>query len=109
MEARNTYRDVPPTLRHSCSYKHRLAKRKGRWSYFQRPSSYLAPQVGLEPTTLRLTAECSAIELLRNECGCTVREFATSRNGFITNRCGNGQGELIRLSCILFLLYGEMR
>ena len=29
----------------------------------------LAPQVGLEPTTLRLTAECSAIELLRNEEG----------------------------------------
>ena len=26
----------------------------------------MAPQVGLEPTTLRLTAECSAIELLRN-------------------------------------------
>ena len=26
---------------------------------------FLAPQVGLEPTTLRLTAECSAIELLR--------------------------------------------
>ena len=25
----------------------------------------LAPQVGLEPTTTRLTAECSAIELLR--------------------------------------------
>ena len=30
-------------------------------------SKKLAPQVGLEPTTLRLTAECSAIELLRNE------------------------------------------
>ena len=28
-------------------------------------SALLAPQVGLEPTTLRLTAECSAIELLR--------------------------------------------
>ena len=28
--------------------------------------SVLAPQVGLEPTTTRLTAECSAIELLRN-------------------------------------------
>ena len=28
--------------------------------------TFLAPQVGLEPTTLRLTAECSAIELLRN-------------------------------------------
>jgi hypothetical protein len=26
----------------------------------------LAPEVGLEPTTLRLTAECSAIELLRS-------------------------------------------
>src|SRR6185295_364841 len=26
----------------------------------------VAPQVGLEPTTLRLTAECSAIELLRS-------------------------------------------
>ena len=26
----------------------------------------LAPQVGLEPTTTRITAECSAIELLRN-------------------------------------------
>ena len=25
----------------------------------------MAPEVGLEPTTLRLTAECSAIELLR--------------------------------------------
>jgi hypothetical protein len=29
----------------------------------------MAPQVGLEPTTLRLTAGCSAIELLRSECG----------------------------------------
>src|SRR5579875_658740 len=29
----------------------------------------LAPQVGLEPTTLRLTAECSTIELLRSS-GC---------------------------------------
>ena len=27
---------------------------------------FVAPQVGLEPTTLRLTAGCSAIELLRN-------------------------------------------
>ena len=29
-------------------------------------SDSLAPQVGLEPTTFRLTAERSAIELLRN-------------------------------------------
>ena len=27
----------------------------------------MAPQVGLEPTTYRLTAGCSTIELLRNE------------------------------------------
>src|SRR4030095_6183989 len=46
--------------------RHGAAKSKGRWSDFQRPSSNLAPQVGLEPTTLRLTAGCSAIELLRN-------------------------------------------
>ena len=30
------------------------------------PLSLFAPQVGLEPTTTRLTAGCSAIELLRN-------------------------------------------
>ena len=29
----------------------------------------MAPQVGLEPTTLRLTAGCSAIELLRSVFG----------------------------------------
>ena len=27
----------------------------------------MAPQVGFEPTTLRLTAECSTAELLRNK------------------------------------------
>ena len=39
-------------------------KRKTRTNTIVR--DFLAPQVGLEPTTLRLTAECSAIELLRN-------------------------------------------
>jgi hypothetical protein len=29
----------------------------------------MAPQVGFEPTTLRLTAGCSAIELLRSVVG----------------------------------------
>ena len=33
--------------------------------FYHNPEQTLAPQVGLEPTTLRLTAECSAIELLR--------------------------------------------
>jgi hypothetical protein len=32
---------------------------------------FMAPEVGLEPTTLRLTAECSAIELLRIAYGTT--------------------------------------
>ena len=34
-------------------------------SWIQR-AILLAPQVGFEPTTLRLTAECSTIELLRS-------------------------------------------
>ena len=38
----------------------------------------MAPQVGLEPTTLRLTAECSAIELLRN-----IHLFSLPENGII--------------------------
>src|ERR1043165_8466973 len=43
-------------------------KEKGRRSLSPAAfSQILAPQVGLEPTTLRLTAECSAIELLRNK------------------------------------------
>ena len=33
---------------------------------FLRSSASLAPRVGLEPTTTRLTAECSTIELSRN-------------------------------------------
>ena len=50
----------------------------------------MAPEVGLEPTTLRLTAECSAIELLRNEyVACAV---APDRDLlFITNPNCRGQ------------------
>jgi hypothetical protein len=33
-------------------------------------SEKMAPRVGLEPTTLRLTAECSAIELPRSVLQC---------------------------------------
>ena len=35
-------------------------------AFYQSMDDEVAPQVGLEPTTTRLTAECSAIELLRN-------------------------------------------
>ena len=49
----------------------------GRWlfvfSVWRVRQIILAPQVGLEPTTLRLTAECSTIELLRSKAG---RRFA---------------------------------
>ena len=47
-------------------------------AFFRRSGLY-APQVGLEPTTLRLTAECSAIELLRNmKCGSDLLSRAVS-------------------------------
>jgi hypothetical protein len=35
----------------------------------------LAPQVGFEPTTLRLTAECSTVELLRSKAGRTSQYY----------------------------------
>src|SRR5580765_6032631 len=36
----------------------------------------LAPRVGFEPTTLRLTAGCSAVELPRNEAACRAGHSA---------------------------------
>ena len=50
-----------------------ITKRSAAWTDLN------APQVGLEPTTLRLTAECSAIELLRNmESGSDLLSRAVS-------------------------------
>ena len=49
----------------------------------------LAPQVGLEPTTLRLTAECSTIELLRSG-----RLFVITADPF--NLCQRGNLPAIR-------------
>src|ERR1019366_3092447 len=37
----------------------------------------LAPQVGFEPTTLRLTAECSTVELLRSKCVISLKQTRT--------------------------------
>ena len=42
-------------------------KAKGRFRGLFKCLNLLAPQVGFEPTTLRLTAECSTIELLRSK------------------------------------------
>ena len=64
-----------------CGIRTRVTAVKGRclnpltngpyfWSLF--PDS-LAPQAGLEPATLRLTAGCSAIELLRISILCTFK------------------------------------
>src|SRR5687767_7001180 len=54
----------------------------------------LAPQVGFEPTTLRLTAECSTIELLRSKSGviplkqsvATSVKFENNGSEFIDHR-----------------------
>jgi len=46
MEGSNSHLDVSPTIWSTSNYEHNLAKRKGRPSRFQRPSSYLAPHTG---------------------------------------------------------------
>jgi hypothetical protein len=46
----------------------------------------MAPQVGLEPTTLRLTAGCSAIELLRSVAPAGRRSVRQLRNHIIWRR-----------------------
>src|SRR5579871_1699138 len=48
----------------------------------------LAPQVGFEPTTLRLTAECSTIELLRSKVGTPYLNRARGRVSNRTARAG---------------------
>src|SRR5260370_42290350 len=62
--------------------------------YVETKGLRLAPQVGLEPTTLRLTAECSTIELLRIKVGdisirpnaprwCQIKPMHRLRTGFL--------------------------
>ena len=47
----------------------------------------MAPQVGLEPTTLRLTAGCSAIELLRSVSALrSVQYYFSYSNGVVPLR-----------------------
>ncbi len=48
---------------------------------FRALSKDLAPQVRLELTTLRLTAECSAIELLRNAASVIIPVSTAFRKG----------------------------
>ena len=54
----NLYRPIASLFLHRQKYKKII--------HVNHMDDCVAPQVGLEPTTTRLTAECSAIELLRN-------------------------------------------
>src|ERR1019366_10053107 len=45
--------------------------------YVEKEGLKLAPQVGFEPTTLRLTAECSTVELLRSKCVISLKQTRT--------------------------------
>ena len=46
-----------------------------RREFWGSQNKIMAPQVGLEPTTLRLTAGCSAIELLRSIAWARKRRY----------------------------------
>ncbi len=71
----------------------------------------MAPQVGLEPTTLRLTAGCSAIELLRSRGTCDVITTITltasavkRQSSLITaggKACGESRFPLLLVGCDL--------
>src|SRR5688572_18904627 len=58
---------------HNCS---QTGKRRGANSLKR-----LAPQAGFEPATLRLTAGCSAVELLRNKVSATCAAGTPYCNG----------------------------
>src|SRR5712675_1657406 len=55
----------------------------------------MAPQVGLEPTTLRLTAGCSAIELLRS-----VARLGIAHNYFKNHIIHKGDWKLVRFGTV---------
>ena len=64
----------------------------------------LAPEVGLEPTTTRLTAACSTIELLWNANGRVIYKPRTPAVNFIRQdfwQCG--QKKVLRAACTIRL------
>ena len=54
---------------------------KGRWLNLLTTGPKQTPRVGLEPTTPRLTAECSTIELSRNKTSYFMNQ---KRNAYLT-------------------------
>jgi hypothetical protein len=71
---------------------------------------FMAPEVGLEPTTLRLTAECSAIELLRSILEHEIRTRCTSilitnthrgvKSEVVSDLSGTGRQRLARRAAL---------
>ena len=57
---------------------------------------FLAPRVGFEPTTLRLTAGCSAVELPRNACA-----FPSAQGSIIANCTTGASGLFLKMSAFL--------
>ena len=55
--------------------------RRGRRQVSGASGGGLAPQVGFEPTTLRLTAGCSTAELLRNGPDAANRQYSRAESG----------------------------
>ena len=63
----------------------------------------MAPQVGLEPTTLRLTAGCSAIELLRSVALRGITSLNISFRGGDGNGFGFLGGQSVEFRCAVNL------
>src|SRR5512139_3275412 len=62
----------------------------------------MAPQVGFEPTTLRLTAGCSTAELLRNGPAATANQHSRERlSGCQTGSTPRRAGFPRRLLCLI--------
>jgi hypothetical protein len=74
------------------------ANKKGDRIYTLSPFS--APQVGLEPTTLRLTAACSAIELLRiTATGILPNPSTVSRANSKVQNCKVAELQSCKVQC----------
>ena len=72
--------------------------------HLQTYGSLLALQVGLEPTTLRLTAECSAIELLKHFAGyVSISCCGIRRRPILPGRCQPSTFSAVRLNfCVRY-------
>ena len=82
------------TARSTAFFEPKNANKPGKVAWL---AKFLAPRVGFEPTTLRLTAGCSAVELPRNACA-----FPSAQGSIIAN-CTTGASGLF-LKMLAFLI-----